>query len=57
MSQELKAALYPLERRPMIMGFIAGLCGADVLPGMLEEMALETLKRNEPEPLPVWVGV
>ena len=42
--QELKAALYPLERRPIITGFIAGLCGADVSPEMLEEMAIETLR-------------
>ena len=54
--QELKAALYPLERRPMISGYIAGLCGADVSPEMLEEMAIETLDRNKPEPMPVWVG-
>ena len=54
--QELKAALYPLERRPMITGFIAGLCGADVSPEMLEEMAIETLNKNKPEPGPVWMG-
>jgi pyruvate/2-oxoacid:ferredoxin oxidoreductase alpha subunit len=53
--QELKAALYPLEHRPMITGYIAGLCGADVSPDMLEEMALETLHRNKPEDLPIWV--
>jgi pyruvate/2-oxoacid:ferredoxin oxidoreductase alpha subunit len=55
--QELKAALYPLARRPMISGYIAGLCGADVSPERLEEIALETLKRNQTEPLPLWVGV
>ncbi len=54
--QELKAALYPLERRPMISGYIAGLCGADVSPEMLEEMVLETLGRDKPEPMPIWVG-
>ena len=53
--QELKAALYPLERRPMISGYIAGLCGANVPPEMLEEMAVETLGRNKPENMPVWV--
>lgn len=54
--QELKAALYPLERRPMISGYIGGLCGADVSPEMLEEMAIETLGRNKPENMPIWVG-
>ena len=53
--QELKAALYPLERRPMISGYIAGLCGANVPPEMLEEMAVETLGRNKPENMPIWV--
>ncbi|MBA4392719.1 MAG: pyruvate ferredoxin oxidoreductase [Desulfobacca sp.] len=55
--QELKAALYPLEKRPLVRGYIAGLCGCDVSPEMLEEMVVETLRKNEPENLPVWVGV
>ncbi len=54
--QELKAALYPLERRPMMSGYIAGLCGADVSPEMLEEIVVETLGRKQSEPLPIWVG-
>jgi pyruvate/2-oxoacid:ferredoxin oxidoreductase alpha subunit len=53
--QELKAALYPLERRPIITGYIAGLCGADVSPDMIEEMTLGSLRRSEPENLPIWV--
>ena len=53
--QELKAALYPLERRPIITGYIAGLCGADVSPDMIEEMTLGALRKNEPEDLPIWV--
>lgn len=53
--QELKAALYPLERRPMISGYIAGLCGANVSPAMLEGLVIETLGRNKPEPMPIWV--
>lgn len=53
--QELKAALYPLERRPEIHGYIAGICGADVSPEMIEEMVTGALKRERPEPLPIWV--
>jgi pyruvate/2-oxoacid:ferredoxin oxidoreductase alpha subunit len=53
--QELKAALYPLGRRPMITGYIAGICGADVSPEMIEEMVIEALKREIPEHLPIWV--
>lgn len=54
--QELKAALYPLEKRPLVAGYIAGLCGADVSPEMLEEIVVETLGRNKTELLPIWVG-
>ncbi len=52
--QELKAALYPLKRRPDITGFIAGICGADVSPEMIEGMVLEALEK-EPGDLPRWV--
>lgn len=53
--QELKAALYSLERRPLITGYIAGLCGADVSPEMLEEIAIETLERDKAVDRPIWV--
>jgi pyruvate/2-oxoacid:ferredoxin oxidoreductase alpha subunit len=53
--QELKAALYPLERRPEVYGYIAGICGADVSPDMIEDMVLKALKEKKPERLPTWV--
>jgi pyruvate/2-oxoacid:ferredoxin oxidoreductase alpha subunit len=53
--QELKSALYPLAHRPVVSGYIAGLCGADVSPDMIENLTLETLHRDKPEDLPVWV--
>ncbi len=53
--QELKAALYPLERRPEVHGFIAGICGADVSPDMIEGMVFQALSRAKPERLPTWV--
>ncbi|HEY3275200.1 MAG TPA: transketolase C-terminal domain-containing protein [Syntrophorhabdaceae bacterium] len=53
--QELKAALYPLERRPQVYGYIAGICGADVSPDMIEDMVTRALKSEQPEKLPVWV--
>ncbi len=52
--QELKSALYSLPQRPLISGFIAGICGADVSPEMIEDMVMEALKRTEPEDLPSW---
>jgi pyruvate/2-oxoacid:ferredoxin oxidoreductase alpha subunit len=53
--QELKSALYSLEHRPMISGFIAGICGADVSPDMIEDMVVQALKREKPADLPTWV--
>jgi pyruvate/2-oxoacid:ferredoxin oxidoreductase alpha subunit len=53
--QELKAALYPLHRRPFITGYIAGICGSDVSPDMIEGMVLDALKRNEAGESPIWV--
>lgn len=53
--QELKSALYPLERRPVITGYIAGICGADVSPDMIEEMIIRALKNERTQQLPIWV--
>ena len=53
--QELKAALYPLERRPSVYGYIAGICGADVSPDMIEDMVIRALHSEKPEKLPIWV--
>ncbi|MCX5805185.1 MAG: pyruvate ferredoxin oxidoreductase [Proteobacteria bacterium] len=53
--QELKAALYPLERRPLVTGYIAGICGSDVSPEMIENMVTDALNRKESVELPVWV--
>ena len=54
--QELKAALYPLKSRPSVSGFIAGICGADVSPNMIEDMVLRALNEEiEPRELPTWV--
>jgi pyruvate/2-oxoacid:ferredoxin oxidoreductase alpha subunit len=52
--QELKAALYPLVSRPAITGYIAGICGADVSPDMIEQMVLRALK-GKPSQTPTWV--
>jgi pyruvate/2-oxoacid:ferredoxin oxidoreductase alpha subunit len=53
--QELKAALYPLTYRPEVHGFIAGICGADVSPDMIEGMVFQALNRAKPERVPTWV--
>lgn len=53
--QELKAALYSLKVRPSVTGFIAGICGADVSPDMIEDMVFTTFTRDESLELPTWV--
>jgi pyruvate/2-oxoacid:ferredoxin oxidoreductase alpha subunit len=54
--QEIKASLYPLSRRPTITNYIAGICGADVSPAMIENMVTVTLDREEPADLPIWIS-
>ncbi len=53
--QELKAALYPLERRPAVFGYIGGICGADVSPEMIEDLVMRSLTQEKPDPLPGWI--
>jgi pyruvate/2-oxoacid:ferredoxin oxidoreductase alpha subunit len=53
---ELKAALYSLNSRPIIFGYIAGLGGTDVSPEILEGMVMDTLHRDEPEDSPIWIS-
>ncbi|RLA95666.1 MAG: pyruvate ferredoxin oxidoreductase, partial [Deltaproteobacteria bacterium] len=53
--QELKAALYALDARPAVFGYIAGLGGTDVSPEILEESVIATLRKDEPEDAPVWI--
>jgi len=53
--QEVKAALYPLKERPVVTGFIAGICGADVSPDMIKDMVTRALYEETPADLPIWV--
>ena len=53
--QEIRSALCPLEKRSMVQGYIAGICGNNVSPETLEEIAIGTLEKDKPEDLPIWV--
>lgn len=53
-SQELKAALYPLKDHPDVTGFVAGICGADVSPEMIEDMVVRAMAGKSAD-LPNWV--
>jgi pyruvate/2-oxoacid:ferredoxin oxidoreductase alpha subunit len=52
---ELKAALYPLQDRPLVFGYIAGLGGTDVSVESLQGIVTDTFRRDRPEDLPVWI--
>jgi hypothetical protein len=39
----------------MVTGYIAGICGADVSPDMIEDMVVKALEREKPDDLPIWV--
>jgi hypothetical protein len=44
---ELARALYPLEKRPLLMGFFIGLAGRDVMPRDIRFMAEKVLEAAE----------
>jgi len=54
--QEIKNALYGMDPSPEVTDCIAGICGADVSPEMIEEMLIGALRREGSESLPRWVG-
>ena len=56
-AQEIKAAMYNLEHRPRIFGYIAGLGGRDVTPQTLEKIYRQTKNSHTPESESIWIGL
>ncbi len=54
--EELKSALYPLEKRPPVFGYIIGIGGRDVTPADIEDIVDDMLKREEMTEI-IWKGV
>lgn len=52
---ELSSALYNLEKRPSLHGFIGGLCGEDLPPETLETIVLKVLKEEKTGVYPEWI--
>lgn len=52
---EIKAALYNLDKRPRIYGFIGGLCGEDLPPEIIEKIALYVMEEEKPKERPIWI--
>lgn len=56
-AQELRASLYAQEERPQIFGFISGLGGRDITPGLIEEAIQYTYEHPRPEEEILWLGL
>ena len=58
--QEVKSALYNMPvsngNRPIVFGYIAGMGGVDITPKIIEEIILDTERRDWPDDEAVWVG-
>ncbi|MCS7280681.1 MAG: pyruvate ferredoxin oxidoreductase [Desulfobacterota bacterium] len=52
---ELKGAMYNLEKRPKIYGFIGGLCGEDLPPETIEKIALYVINEDKAPEKPIWI--
>ena len=56
-ANEIQAALYPLQNRPVIFPVIAGLGGRDVTPEDVESIINYALKNDQPTDIPLFWGL
>jgi pyruvate/2-oxoacid:ferredoxin oxidoreductase alpha subunit len=56
-ANEVQAALYPLQNRPVIFPVIAGLGGRDVTPENVESIINYALKNDQPTDIPLFWGL
>lgn len=56
-SMEIKAAMYNEQQRPIIFGFITGLCGLPVTPDLITAILEYTYQRGKPDGELIWMGV
>jgi len=56
-ANEVQAALYPLQNRPVIFPVIAGLGGRDVTPEDVESIINYALKNDQPTDIPLFWGL
>ena len=55
-AQEIRAALCPLERRPPVYSYIAGLGGRDITPDTVREVLRLTRETDTPPAESRWIG-
>jgi len=56
-AQELRAALCNQPKHPLVFGYIAGIGGRDITPGIIEEVYWKTKKNKLPDKESVWMGL
>ena len=56
-AQEVRAALYNADKRPLVFDFVAGLGGRDIVPETIREIVDYTLTHDTPTEEFTWVGV
>ena len=55
--QSIKSALYQTDQKPVIFGFIAGLCAVDITPDVIKDIADYALQQDSPEKDIIWTEV
>ena len=53
--QELRAALVHSPEHPLTYSYLAGIGGTDVTPEIIEKIAMDAMKREEPFDKPIWM--
>jgi pyruvate/2-oxoacid:ferredoxin oxidoreductase alpha subunit len=57
LSQELKAALFGMDKPPLLYQFVAGLGGMDVTPEMVKEVIDIALQPEDHSNEIIWIGL
>jgi len=57
LTQEVKAALFGIDRPPLLFQFVSGIGGMDVTLDMIYEMIDISLRSDEEKREPIWIGV
>jgi pyruvate/2-oxoacid:ferredoxin oxidoreductase alpha subunit len=57
MALELRAAMYSAPKKPPIFGFIGGVAGLSITPGLIREAIQYTYEHREPDDEVIWLGI
>jgi len=55
--QGIKSALYNVDKKPVVFGFIVGLCGVDITLDIVGDIVDYTLQQDSPEKDIIWTEV